>query len=49
VKAREFVFDEYKQKSLDTMVEKYFFLTNSNERKITSYKTTDRTGRIWRI
>jgi hypothetical protein len=26
VKAREFVFDEYKQKSLDTMVEKYFFL-----------------------
>jgi hypothetical protein len=45
VKAREFVFDEYKQKSLDTMVEK-IFLTNRNERKVTSYKTTDRTGRI---
>jgi hypothetical protein len=45
VKVREFVFDEYKQKSLNAMVEN-IFLTNRNERKITRYKTTDRIRRI---
>jgi hypothetical protein len=48
VKAREFVFDEYLKNPLDAIVEN-IFLTNRNERKLTSYKTTDRTERIRRF
>jgi hypothetical protein len=48
VKAREFVFDEYKKNHPDAIVEN-IFLTNRNERKITSYKTADRTERIRRF
>jgi hypothetical protein len=48
VKAREFVFDEYKKNPPDAIVEN-IFLTNKNERKITSYKTADRTERIRRF